>query len=108
MSSIKSRLLVSMAMSATMSRSCCRHRQAERLTEPVRTVVDDSGSLAITAWTCAVCGDLIEEIRILPRQRVVPFHLSGSTYVPKVRGGRPTALSVPTRTMVSAMTSRSV
>lgn len=30
-----------------------------------RTVRNDSGSLAITAWTCARCGGVIEEIRIL-------------------------------------------
>lgn len=30
-----------------------------------RTVVDDSGSLAITAWSCSRCGGVIEEIRIL-------------------------------------------
>ena len=30
-----------------------------------RTVLDDSGSVSITAWTCARCGAVIEEIRIL-------------------------------------------
>ena len=30
-----------------------------------RTVLDDSGTLAITAWTCAKCGGVIEEIRIM-------------------------------------------
>src|SRR5262245_29304246 len=32
-----------------------------------RTVLDDSGALAITAWTCAKCGGVIEEIRIMAR-----------------------------------------
>jgi hypothetical protein len=30
-----------------------------------RTVVDDNGSLAITAWSCSKCGGVIEEIRLL-------------------------------------------
>jgi hypothetical protein len=33
--------------------------------ETGRTVLDDSGSLAITAWTCSRCGGVVEEIRIL-------------------------------------------
>jgi hypothetical protein len=33
--------------------------------ETSRTVLDDSGFLAITAWTCSRCGGVIEEIRIL-------------------------------------------
>jgi len=33
--------------------------------ETSRTVLDDSGFLAITAWTCSRCGVVIEEIRIL-------------------------------------------
>ena len=33
--------------------------------ETGRTVLDDSGSLAITAWTCSRCGGVIEQIRIL-------------------------------------------
>jgi RNase P subunit RPR2 len=32
-----------------------------------RTVLDDSGSLAITAWKCSNCGGVIEEIQILSR-----------------------------------------
>ena len=32
-----------------------------------RTVFDDSGALAITAWTCAKYGGVIEEIRIMAR-----------------------------------------
>lgn len=30
-----------------------------------RTVLDDSGTVAITAWTCATCGGVIEEVRIM-------------------------------------------
>jgi short chain dehydrogenase len=32
-----------------------------------RTVLDDSGSLAITAWKCESCGGVTEEIQILSR-----------------------------------------
>ena len=67
MSSIKSRRFVSMATAATSSGANCRHGQADRVAGPVRTVVDDSGSLAITAWTCAACGNLIEELHLLSR-----------------------------------------
>ena len=34
-----------------------------------RTVLDDSGTLAITAWACAKCGGVVEEIRILVQDR---------------------------------------
>ena len=43
----------------------CDHRNNELLNQTSRTVVDDSGSLAITAWTCLKCGGVVEEIRIL-------------------------------------------
>jgi len=32
-----------------------------------RTVLDDSGTLAITAWRCPGCGGVIEEIHLLSR-----------------------------------------
>jgi len=32
-----------------------------------RTVLDDTGSLAITAWRCSSCDGVIEEIQILSR-----------------------------------------
>ena len=67
MSSIKNRRFVSMATAATSSRANCRHGQADRVAGPFRTVVDDSGSLAITAWTCAACGDVIEALHLLSR-----------------------------------------
>jgi len=31
----------------------------------IRSVLDDSGSLAITAWRCSGCGRITEEIHIL-------------------------------------------
>lgn len=44
----------------------CEHRRTF-LNGTSRTVMDASGSLAITAWTCADCGGLIEEVHILSR-----------------------------------------
>ena len=32
-----------------------------------RTVLDDSGSLAVTAWRCSDCDGVIEEIQVLSR-----------------------------------------
>jgi hypothetical protein len=47
----------------------CRYCRDTGIGEPSRTVLDDSGSLAITAWTCARCGGVIEEIRIVAQDR---------------------------------------
>ncbi len=74
MSSIKNRRFVSMATAATSSRANCRHGEADRVAGPFRTVVDDSRSLAITAWTCASCGDVIEELHLLSRdEKTQPY-----------------------------------
>lgn len=43
----------------------CRHRPPAVLQGRRPTVVDDSGSLSITVWACADCGELVEEVRIL-------------------------------------------
>jgi len=43
----------------------CRHCYNTVIGGRGRTVLDDSGTLAITAWTCARCGGVIEEIRIM-------------------------------------------
>ncbi len=43
----------------------CRHCYNTVIGGKSRTVLDDSGTLAITAWTCARCGGVIEEIRIM-------------------------------------------
>ncbi len=67
MSSIENRRFVSMAAATTSSRANCRHGQADRVAGLFRTVVDDSRSLAITAWTCAACGDVIEVLHLLSR-----------------------------------------
>ena len=52
---------------ATFAGRLCPHRPAALLRGRKRTVTDDSGLLAITAWTCADCGELIEEVRMLSR-----------------------------------------
>ena len=43
----------------------CRHCYDTVMGGRGRTVLDDSGTLAITAWTCARCGGVIEEIGIM-------------------------------------------
>lgn len=48
-----------------LSTEPCRHRRGAVATGRSRTVLDDSGTLAITAWTCADCGELVEEVHIL-------------------------------------------
>ncbi len=45
----------------------CDHRNNGLGKQTSRTVLDDSGSLAITAWTCSKCGEVIEEVYILAR-----------------------------------------
>ena len=65
----------------------CRHCYDTVIGGRGRTVLDDSGTLAITAWTCARCGGVIEEIRIMVqdgkaqprpiRYAVAPPHSTG-------------------------------
>jgi len=43
----------------------CRHCYDTVIGGTGRNVLDDSGTLAITAWTWARCGGVIEEIRIM-------------------------------------------
>lgn len=43
----------------------CDHKAHGVMSGTSRTVLDDSGSLAITAWICSKCGRVVEEIRIL-------------------------------------------
>jgi hypothetical protein len=67
--------------------TACRHCHNTVIGGTGRTVLDDSGTLAITAWTCARCGRVIEEIRIMVqngkaqprpiRYAVAPPHLAG-------------------------------
>lgn len=52
----------------------CDHRKGRVFNKTYRTVIDDSGSLAITAWTCAMCDDLVEEIRLLSRNGISQLH----------------------------------
>lgn len=69
------------------NQAACRHCYDTVIGGTGRTVLDDSGTLAITAWTCARCGRVIEEIRIMVqggkaqprpiRYAVAPPHLAG-------------------------------
>lgn len=47
------------------NQTACRHCYDTVIGGTGRTVLDDSGVLAVTAWTCARCGRGIEEIRIM-------------------------------------------
>ena len=47
------------------NKTACRHCYDTVIGGTGRTVLDDSGTLAITAWTCATCGGVIEEVRIM-------------------------------------------
>lgn len=67
----------------------CRHRPVAVLQERRRTVVDDSGSLAITAWTCAECGELVEEVRILRQTAELSSGPSGMSGRPPHVADRP-------------------
>lgn len=65
----------------------CRHCYDTVMSERGRTVLDDSGTLAITAWTCTTCGGVIEEVCIMVqdgkaqprpiRYAVAPPHSAG-------------------------------
>jgi hypothetical protein len=46
----------------------CRHWYDKVMGGWGRTVLDDSGTLAITAWICAKCGGVIEEVRIMMKR----------------------------------------
>lgn len=45
----------------------CAHCRGIMMGGTARTVLDNDGSLAITAWRCAHCGGVTEEIHILSR-----------------------------------------
>ena len=65
----------------------CRHSYDMAMGGRGRTVLDDNGTLAITAWICARCGGVIEEVRIMVqggkaqprpiRYAVAPPHSTG-------------------------------
>ena len=69
------------------NQTACRHCYDTVMGGRGRTVLDDSGTLAITAWTCARCGRIIEEVRLLVeegkaqprpiRYAVTPSHWTG-------------------------------
>ena len=71
----------------------CPHRR-DSLTGSIRTAVDDAGSLAITVWTCASCGDLVEEIRLLSWNETARLHPMRDASALLLRRGRSPELSV--------------
>jgi hypothetical protein len=72
----------------------CLHQDGRPLSGRSRTVLDESGSLAITAWTCATCGELIEEIRILSHDGKPDLHPIRYTVTPQPRLGRVAAVGL--------------
>jgi hypothetical protein len=72
----------------------CLHQDGRPLNGRSRTVLDESGSLAITAWTCATCGDLIEEIRIVSTDGKPDLHPIRYTVTPQSRLGRVAAVNL--------------
>lgn len=65
-----------------MSHAWKGHRHRLLKEQSTRTVADDSGSLAITAWTCVICCNLIEEIRIISRDGTAQQHRIRYTVAP--------------------------
>jgi DNA-directed RNA polymerase subunit RPC12/RpoP len=43
----------------------CEHCSRMIVTKKSRTMMNDYGSLAVTAWRCARCGGITEEVRVL-------------------------------------------
>src|SRR5580765_5674336 len=59
---------VTLNFSHQKNQIACRHCYDTVTGGTGRTVLDDSGTLAITAWTCAKCGGVIEEIRMMVQE----------------------------------------
>jgi hypothetical protein len=83
--------IIGQFMAAGARLHCAHRRNSSR--GPSRTVVDDAGSLAITAWTCALCGDLVEEIRMLSRNGTSRLFPIRDAITPPASGRRSTDLS---------------
>lgn len=60
--------------SPRISSMTCNHKAHGVMSGTSRTVLDDSGSLAITAWTCSKCGKVVEEIGIMTQDGKVRSH----------------------------------
>jgi RNase P subunit RPR2 len=71
----------------------CRHCYDTVIGGTGRTVLDDSGTLAITAWTCARCGGVIEEIRIMVQDGKAQPRPIRYAVAPPRSTGRPAAVA---------------
>jgi len=74
------------------SQIACRHCYDTAMGRRGRTVLDDSGTLAITAWTCARCGGVIEEIRIMAQDGKAQPRPIRYAVAPPNSTGRPAAV----------------
>jgi len=72
------------------NQTACRHCYATVIGGTGRTVLDDSGTLAITAWTCARCGRVIEEVRIMVQDGKTQLRPIRYAMAPPHSTGRPT------------------
>ena len=82
---------VTLNFSQRKNQIACRHCYDTVIGGAGRTVLDDSGTLAITAWTCARCGGVIEEIRIMVHDGKVQPRPIRYAVAPPRSTGRPAA-----------------
>ena len=84
---------VTLSFSQRKNQIGCRHGYDNLIGGKGRTVLDDSGTLAITAWTCARCGGIIEEIRIMVQDgKVQPRPIRYAVAPPSSTGRSATVL----------------
>ena len=60
----------------------CRYCHKTVVARTSRTVLDDDGSLAITAWICGECDSVNQEIDILPKNGQVMLRPNGYVAAP--------------------------
>ena len=82
MSTAKKRQKTFAPITDSTSQTWRGHQHRSLGTQSTRTVIDDSGSLAITAWTCVICSKVIEEIQILSRDGTAQQHKIRYTVAP--------------------------
>lgn len=103
MTSATSRVEVTTSRSVPTDRLRHRHRQGRPFTGPVRTFMDDSGTIAITAWNCALCSEPVEEIHDQSRDRALHLYRIRDAVAPQVTIRRPAALAASREATVTAL-----
>ncbi len=95
MRTVKQAYRITAPKAESMSRAWCEHRHGSLVKRSMRTVVDDNGSLAITAWTCVVCRNVIEEIHFLSHDGTAQRRPIRYTVALPATTGRLTAVVAP-------------